>query len=372
MHDFARVPWRKILSYDADVTMVADARGRGKTFGMREQFVRDALAKQSTFVQIVRHESRIKQVANGYFDALAKPNAEGQATSEVFRGHHFIFRRQSRDMLWQDVPPERLEDPKYKPDPKKWERIGYFVSLSKAQDYKEMTFARVRRLCLDEALIQNPNGRHNYLPMEFEQLISIVDSCTREQPGDSRHKPNVYLLSNACSIVNPYFQHYGITSIPPDGFSWWGGKTFLLFVGSDAGYSEAKATQTVAGRMSANTATAAMANDNRFVSARLGLVQGKTPAARFQYGLACNGCKYGVWLDLAEGLYYVNEQVPNGATPIYALTTADNALNYVMARRSQPVMQSLIEMYSLGLVRFSTPAVRERCETEVFRLYGLR
>lgn len=368
---YDRTPWGKILSYDADLTMIIDSRGRGKTFGMRERFLRDAQGGH-TFVQIVRHEYRIRQVASGYFDALLKPDADGLPTSEAVRGHRYAFRRRGHDYLWQEASEAERENPSWEPSPKAWERMGYFVSLSKAQDYKELTFANVRRLCLDEALIQNPNGHHNYLPMEYEQLISIVDSCTREQPGDGRHKPNVYLLSNACSIVNPYFQHYGITTVPPDGLSWWGRKTFLLYVGNDTEYAQAKAADTVAGRMSRNTVTAEMANENSFVTARTDLIAPKTPAARFAFGMVCEGTRYGVWVDLDAGLYYVNDRVPNGARPVYALTAGDNAVNYLVARRSQRSIQDLVEMYSLGLVRFSTPVLRERCEMEVFRLYGLR
>ena len=80
---FKRVPWDKILSYDADVTMIADSRGRGKTFGMREQFLRDYNKNHNCFVQIVRHESRIRQIANGYFDALYKLNTQGETTSKA-------------------------------------------------------------------------------------------------------------------------------------------------------------------------------------------------------------------------------------------------------------------------------------------------
>ena len=33
--------WQKTLSYNADVTMVIGARGIGKTYGLRLQFIRD-------------------------------------------------------------------------------------------------------------------------------------------------------------------------------------------------------------------------------------------------------------------------------------------------------------------------------------------
>lgn len=370
--ELARVPWNRILSYDADVTCIADARGRGKTFGMREIFLRDAIRHNQNFVQIVRTETRIPQISNGFFDALYKPNARGEATSEFARRNPCVFKRQGHDYLWQPVPEGAREDPKWKPKKKEWRRCGYFVSLSKAQQYKEQTFVNVRRLCLDEALIERPNGHNNYLPYEFIDLVSIVSSCVREQPGDGRHKPNVYLLANACSIVNPYFQHYGIANVPPDGFSWHANKTFLLYVGHDTAYGQTMASDTVAGRMSQGTAAAAMINDNQFVTKRDWAVAPKTARATFMYGFVCNGTSYGVWSDMREGLFYVNEQVPRNANPVFALTASDNSINYVIGRRAEPVLRGLYEMYEYKQVRFSSASVQERVEREVFSLYGMR
>lgn len=365
-----RTPWQQILTYDADISMITDARGRGKTFGMRRQFLKDWIDNHYTFVQIVRHEYRIPEISNGYFDALQKPDTDGKPVCDLLKNRRMLFRRKGHDMLCCTMPQDKWHDPDWTPP--KWDRIGYFVSLSKAQDYKELTFQNVRRLCLDEALIQNPNGHHNYLPMEFEQLISIVDSTTREQPNSKKHKPNVYLLSNACSIVNPYFQHYGITDIPPDGFSWYGNKTFLLYVGHDLEYADLKAKQTVAGRMSLHTNTADMANGNHFVTARTEYIANKTPQARYIFGMAYMGSTFAVWVDLNEGLYYITSQIPKDPTPVYALTTADNRFNYLVATRQTPQIQSLMNMYSLGLVRFNTPTVREQVETGIFKLYGMR
>lgn len=365
------VPWNKIFSYDADVTMLADSRGHGKTFGLREQFLRDAIKHDYNFVQIVRNETKIVPTSRGYFDALSKPNEDGLATSAYFRKHPCVFRRSGHDYLYQRVP--RDAGPNWKPSKRGWERIGYFVSLSKAQDYKMMTFANVRRLCLDEALIENPDRSNNYVPNEFDRLVSLVDTCTRERADSGMHKPNVYLLSNSCGIVNPYFQHYGITTIPPDGFSWHDGKTFLLWIGNDTEYASEKARGTVAGRMSRGTKNAEMVNANRFVMTRDGgLIADKDEYAQFICGITCGGNTYGLWLSLKSALYYVNDKIPEDGKPIYALTTADNELNYVVASKTEPRMQSLIKMYRAGLVRFSSPVIREKVERDVFPLYGLR
>lgn len=367
-------PWQQIFSYDADVTCVTDIRGTGKTFGLREQFLRDCIKEQRTFVQMVRSENRINKIMKDYFSALSKrytsgPKA-GRPHSEYWEKNPCVFRYQNSEAYYQRIPEGAGED--WKPDKKAWERVGYFVSLSQYQNYKEQTFTNVRRLTLDEALIEHPDGKHNYLPYEWERIVSIVDSCTRERPDSDEHKPNVYFLANACSIVNPIFQHYGITTVPPDGFSWYGDKTFLLYVGSNAAYGAAKAADTVAGRMSRGTSSADMTNNNRFNTARTNLIQKKTSDARFIFGMACYGTLYGVWVSFKTGLYYINSQVPADAGQVYALTAQDNNLNYIVARRMERRISDLVECYSLGVVRFESPALRERCENEVFKLYGIR
>ncbi len=366
-------PWRRILSYDADVTMVIEARGHGKTYGLREQCLRDYLADGTRFVHVVRYADRIPDVARDYFGALMKPNKQGEPSSRLMRGRRLLFRRKGYQLQTVEIPREHWGEPAWKPAKSAWQTVGYFVALSAYQDVKELTFARVRRVVFDEALIENPGGRRDYLPDEYDRLVSVVDSVTRERPGQDAHKPNVYLLANAAgSVANPYFAHFGIRSVPPAGFSWWAGKTLLLYVGEDAAYSRAKAADTVAGRMSRGTAAAAMANDNAFASrADAGLIARKTPAAMCKYGYKLGGEAYGVWVDMDAGLYYLTPGAPPDVD-IYALTTADNTVNYLMARRTEPEIRALCEAYRLGLVRFADEPVQLAFEKKLLPLYGYR
>ena len=46
--------WERTLSYDADITMVIGARGYGKTYGLRRQFLRDYIGKGYRFVEVVQ------------------------------------------------------------------------------------------------------------------------------------------------------------------------------------------------------------------------------------------------------------------------------------------------------------------------------
>lgn len=366
-------PWRRILSYDADVTMVIEARGHGKTYGLREQCLRDWLERGDRFAVVVRYADRIPDVARDYFGALLKPNRNGEPMSRLMRDRRLLFRRKGYTLFTAPVPPEHWGDPAWKPEKTAWQPIGYFVALNSYQDAKELTFARVRRVIFDEALIENPDGRRDYLPGEYERLVSLVDSVTRERPGSGAHKPNVYLLSNAAgSIANPYFRHFGVNVIPPKGFSWWADKTLLLYMGDDREYSREKASQTVAGRMSRGTLAARVSNDNTFASREsAGLIEGKTPEAFPKWGYRLAGELFSVWVDMERGVYYVCEGAPRGLDT-YALTAADNTVNYLMARRQEPEIRSLCDAYRLGLVRFTTEYAQTVFETRLLPLYGYR
>lgn len=367
-------PWERIFSYDerADVTCVIEARGHGKTFGLREQFLRDWLKDGSRFCAIVRYENRIPLVARDYFGALSKPRPDGLPVSAIMRAHRFVFRRVGLALYVQEVPKSDWDNPDWKPKHGLWDTIGYFVSLSKFQDYKEMTFAKVRRLVLDEALIERPDGRHGYLDGEFERFTSVVWSVTRERPGESR-KPNVYLLANACSSDNPYFGRYGVTEIPPNGFSWWGGKRFLLYVGDDQEYSQAVGEGTVAGRMAMGTGAQSVSVNNEFKRRDGGMLMSKPRDAELELALVIGGDTLSIWESASTGWVWIGTKIPKeSGIETLCLLAEDNTVNYRMVERGGGAIRPLIDAYREGYVRFGTAHARFVFEDKVGRLYGLR
>ena len=203
--------WGTTLSYDADVTQVVTLRGKGKTYGLRKQFVKDFLKDESRFVEVCRFKDEISDVMDGYFDKLIE--------KEEFPNHVFKTERKAAFIAKK---PKDGEKPQ-------WKQIGYFVALSQMQRSKKKTFRNVYRIVLDESILDYHDRYHDYLPNEFSLLANIVDSCARQRAGEKRkHEPRVYLLANACDLMNPYFIRYGIKEEPNFGYSWHAGKTFLL------------------------------------------------------------------------------------------------------------------------------------------------
>ena len=89
--------WNKTLSYDADVTMVVGSRGIGKTYGLRNQFVRDYINHQWRFVEVVRFQKELAGVSNGYFDRID--------SNQEFAGK--IFQTNNNMAFLADKPEER-------------------------------------------------------------------------------------------------------------------------------------------------------------------------------------------------------------------------------------------------------------------------
>lgn len=349
--------WDKTLSYDADVTMVVGARGVGKTFGLRLQFVRDWLKDGSRFVEITRYKSEIPDVARNYFDRMVELG--------LFPDH--VFRTNGKTAYIAVKP----EDPTAKPD---WQVIGYFVALTEMQKSKKRTFANVRRLLLDEATVDMSDRYHGYLSREFELLANIVDSCTRECAGDdeTKRRPHVYLLSNACDLANPYFVRYDINTVPPEGYSWHAGKTFLLHYLRDAEYAEAKREDTVAGRMLRGTVGERVAAFNDFGNGHDDFVEPKPSFCDFYFGFIWRSERFGVWYDPLSGNFWITGKIPNNTSaPVFALSRADNRVNLMMVKRSNKLLQQLVDLAMYNQLRFDTVGRRERFY-ESLSLFGIR
>lgn len=353
--------WGDTLTKDAYMTFVCASRDVGKTYGLRKQCVRDFLKDGSRFVQLVRFKTDLAPVSNGYFDKLQQePNVE-------FPG--YIFKTDT-SAAYIAKKPEDGEKPE-------WRIIGYFGALSQMQQFKQRTFADVYRILLDEAIIDRSVARfQHYLPNEYYVLSQMVDSVSREVPGEPRrHEPRVYLMANALSMRNPYFAVMGIRKPPKFGKTWYSipgvGKRLLLDYAEPTSYTRARRTETVAGALASLAEGSEAALDNEFADASGLFVGKKPPRAKFEFAIKGRGHRLAVWSDEREGYLYVTAKLPRDASPLYALTNDDGEFNALFAKRNESAMRYLLEVYQYGLVRCDSDGTRQAL-ADCLALYGLR
>lgn len=354
--------WEKTFSYDADVTMVIGARGYGKTFGLRRQFIRDWKRDESRFVEIVRYKNELSGVSDGYFDRLA----------ELPENENFLFRTDSRYAFIAEKP-ENYEE-KIRNGEKiqlVWHTIGYFLAMTDNQRAKKRTFKNVRRIVLDEAIIERSDRYHSYLANEYATLANIVDTVSRERADTKGIRPRVYLLGNACDFGNPYFGAYGVTSDLKFGYRWFARKTFLLHYVDAGEYGREKLVGTVAGRMLAGTEAGAIAAGNEFVGLGTDFVKPKPKHAKFAFGIFFNGSQFGVWSDYKEGYYHVTGKIPENSRSVYYFSNADARVNYIAAKSTSRLFQTFGEAYYMGLIRYESVDVKIGFQ-DVLKCFGIK
>lgn len=338
-------PWNKTLSYDADITMVVTSRGFGKTYGLRKQFINDYLRKGWRFVEVTRYREEMSPLMSNYFDRLQRE----------FK--HYTFKTEN-NMAW--VAKKTSDKPK-------WELCGYFVAMTQFQMIKKLTFNNVKRILLDECVLEKDDTHHRYLRNEWNILTNIVDTVTRERADDTI-KPKLYLLGNACDPLNPYFEHAGLSGVPERGYSWHCNKTFLLHYADTPEYSAEK-KQTLAGRMATGNAESVSVN-NSFVTPNDVLIGDKTSVAKYVYALEYAGSTLAIWVDERTGTYFVNDRTPNNAPNMFSLTLDDKP-NYPILKRTNPLCKQLIDAYRLRYLKFDKLATCGHFE-DMLRYCGFR
>lgn len=365
--DEGYIDWPLILSKDAPYNLIIDARTRGKTFGLRYQCaLRDYPKRHKRFVELARTKEQLKgsdALQAGYYDKLKSALPDDALLSRYLLDTHGRIARIA----------ERPKEGK-KPS---WDTLGYFLALSDAGSIKNRSnaFADVRRFIFDEALLDRRIDRvHNYLPNEIEAVASIMTSVSRENKNTpDADRPRLYLLGNAVDLTCPWLAHFGITDVPPYGFSWhFGGKCLLWYGPPDESWAQAQ-DKSISGGLLAGSATATVNNLNEFQTLDSSYFGDVPKGSSFAFGIAYQGETFGVWLDAREGYYYVMPELPKSTQnkPVFALTASDAKPNYVMAKRAQKSLKGFVDLYYMGIVRYSDHATRARF-LQALALFGVR
>ena len=325
--------WQQTLTYNADVTMIIGARGIGKTYGLRVQFLNDFINKKWRFCEVCRFQKEQKLVSSNYFSRLEQDKRFKDYMFKTTTTQAFIAKK-----------PKNNNKPV-------WQCCGYFVALSNHQQLKKQTFSNVVRFCFDEAVLDKKDIYHRYLTEEFEKLASIIDTVSRERADTQSVKPHIYLLGNSLDLLNPYFKRYKIGAKIKQGYSWHSNKEMLLHYVTNIDYSQSKSIDTVAGRMLAGTDAGKIANLNEFKTIDNEYIENKPNNAEFMFGIIYNSNCFGCWS--SNNLYYINSKIPNNTTKtIFSLTLDDASINYKQAKRAEPTLKAMFKMFDVGYIRF--------------------
>ena len=336
---------------DGEICAVIGGKGIGKTFGLRKQLIQWFIdGKRGRFVEFSRSMAERDSVANGYFDRLQE--------LDMFPG--YMFHSDSEHGYVSKFVPDGV-----KPG---WQICMYFAALSKFQIEKRRTFSHVGDFVFDEFIIDAKDRFHHYLPDEFSILANLMDSISREQPGDeTQHR--LYMMANACDLSCPHMRALGINKLPEYGYSFHRGKMVLLHYVEPWDAAERKA-ETLVGRMLEGSDESKMVFDNLFDTSNADEIAKRPHNAKYAFGFIFKKMQFSIWADYSNGLFYVDDGIPRGSKA-FALTRKDSSLDYNAIRQNDDLLKLLSNLFYAGMLRYTGFAVRESLH-DVLAWLGIR
>lgn len=319
------------LTYNCLFNFVIGNRGCGKTYAAKKRAIKLFLEKGTQFVYLRRYKEELDQTAESYFNDIILNEEFKDVTIKYQNGTYLI-----NDQVG-----------------------GYAMALTKAKDYKSISFPLVYFIIFDEFLIED-NGYARYLKNEVEQFLSFYMSIDRYRGC------TVFFLANSVSMINPYTLYWDL-QLPYGSNIVRKGDVLLQLVQDEEYIQERK--QTRFGKLIEGTAFAQYAIENKFQDDNKTFILPKTEKSQHKFSFIYNGEKFGVWLDYTEGKYFVSMDTDPSCTFEYAITVEDHSPNTMLLSRIGKTIyfRSFIDNYKLGNVYFESQKIKN-IVYEVIRL----
>lgn len=164
--------YNNILSRHSMLNFILTTRGEGKTYGFKIKGINNFLKKGEQFVYVRRYKTEFKKITT-FFDDI----------KEKYPNHKF---KCTKNFAYID---DKI--------------CGYFIPLSTANNEKSTSFPNVTLIGFDEFIIDKKHQR--YLADEPILLNGLIETVVRK-----RDNLTVVCLANNVTIVNPYFEFWGI------------------------------------------------------------------------------------------------------------------------------------------------------------------
>ena len=311
----------KLLSYNKLMNAVIGARGFGKSYAFKKYPINRFIKKGEQFIYVRRYKSELKKVGT-YFDDV---HPEFRNHSLIVKGRTFI-----------------IDD----------EVAGYAIPLSTWQSEKSNAYPNVTTIIFDEFIRQK--DKSGYLPNEVEAFLNLVDTVIR-----TRDNVRIILLSNATTVVNPYFLYFGITPDTNKRFTSKG--EIIVEIANSTDFMDFR-KETAFGRLITGTEYANMAVKNEFTEDTDVFIEKRSKRSKFKFNITYEGKVYGIWLDVPSGLMYVSTAHDPSSKYSYVLSKdeMDEGSIYMRGYRQSYHLTNLVDFFKLGALRFDNQIVKTK------------
>lgn len=309
----------KMLSYNRILNFVIGARGIGKSYGMKKHNIRRFIKNGEQFIYVRRYKSELTKVVN-YFDDVRHEFPNVKLT---VKGRQFYVG-------------EKL--------------AGWAIPLSMWQSEKSNAYPNVSTILFDEFIREKDNS--GYLPNEVEALLNLMDTVFR-----GRDNVRCICLSNAVSVVNPYFLYFDLVPNTEKRYNAY--KNVLIEIPESIDFS-AERRKTRFGSLIDGTDYGDMSLDNEFVNDSQLFIERRSKESKFQFALVYKGMTMGIWVDVDAGLMFLSTEYDPSSKYIFALTTDDINENAMLMSnwKNNYYLLKMVRAFMNGYLRFDNQVIR--------------
>jgi hypothetical protein len=308
-----------MLSYNRILNFIIGARGIGKSFGMKVYPIKRFIKHGEQFIYVRRYKPELKKVTN-YFNDV----------SPHFPDHEFKVKGR-----------EFYIDGKL---------AGWSIPLSTWQSEKSNAYPKVSTIVFDEFIREKDNS--GYIPNEVEALLNLMDTVFRD-----RENVRCVCLSNAVSVVNPYFLYFELVPNIEKRFNAY--QNILIEIPDSKDFSEER-RKTKFGSLIDGTQYGEMSLDNEFVNDSSAFIEKRSKESKFSFAVIYKGMKIGIWVDIELGLLYLSNDYDPSSKMIFALSADDLSENTMMLTgwKNNYYLKKLVHSFMNGYLRFDNQVLR--------------
>jgi hypothetical protein len=309
----------KMLSYNRILNFVIGARGIGKSYAWKVHPIKRFLKYGEQFIYLRRYKPELKKV-NQYFDNVKE---EFPGIELKVKGREFYVGGKL---------------------------AGWAIPLSSWQSEKSNAYPNVSTIIFDEFLREKDNS--GYMPNEVSALLNLMDTVFRD-----RENCRCVALSNAVSVVNPYFLYFNL--IPNINKRFNANESILIEIPDSKDFSEER-RKTRFGKLIDGTNYGEMSLDNDFVNDSNVFIEKRSKESKYVFTVVYKGMNMGVWVDNDLGLLFLSHDHDPSSKKVFALSKEDLTENVMLISgwKKNYYLKKLVGSFMAGYLRFDNQVLR--------------
>lgn len=318
-----------------EIYMCTTNRSGGKTTYFNRYAVNKFVKQKKKFCLVYRYNYELDDISEKFFKDIQQLFFNDYDMRDVRQAngiYHELFIGKKEEMTAKDGGVS----------------CGYAVSLNNADMLKKYShlLSDVEMMIFDEFQSET----NHYCAGEIRKLISIHTSIARGRGKHVRYVP-LFMLSNAVSLINPYYVEFGVSDRLKDDTKFLRGDGWVL----ENGFIEtASRAQKESGfnRAFASNEYVQYSSENVYLNDSTAFIEKPIGKSRYLCTLRYNGKDYAVREFAHQGIIYVDDKPDETFPSKLSVTTEDHNVNYVMLKRNEMFTSSLRYFFERGCFRF--------------------